>query len=1169
MKIVNIAPSISLVILLICLNGFAQNTSFKTSRSIKSSEIALTASSSFGSDKSVNHLIDGSGISKDLHDNNGSASTMWHTIEKPTASRPAKALPLFNAWLKFDFSTPKSFNKVLIWNHNQENLTNRGFRMTKLYGTVDGTNWILMKTIELPNANDKKGKATEIKIKEGKKLKAVIIGAESNWGGNFYGLSEVKFVNELEVNKSNVPFPNDIKCTSTSVYRFCKDGKPGREIILTFSENNLYEDAEIEVSADGRNESTAVPFHKEGLESTKVLLPSNVGVDKEVSIQVTLKSGTKVLRKSFVLPAQRQWTVHIYPHSHVDIGYTNTQANVEIIHKRNLVNAMKLAKETANYPLGARYIWNPEVIWPVERYLKNATLAEKEDLLDAVRKGYIHLDAGYINDNTSVTADEEFPRYFSDAKRLEKLTGVPVKTIVQVDVPGMTWGIVPMAAQFGIKYVFAPFNGSDRVGLAYKFNFKPFWWIGQDGVSKVLFLQPGDYTPGAIAKGHKYWPLMAGQKDPEKLIQIVKTDRPRDNFIDGYLWGKLKELETDKEYPYDLFPMTWAMADNTPIDADLPDAVKSWNEEYAFPHLVISSSTDIMSAFEKKYADIIPSYKGDFTEYWTDGLGTAAKETAMNRNSKDRLIQSDILWSMLHPKEKAPRTEFDEAWRNVLMGSEHTWCYMHPHQADMQDEIWKVKQNFFKTAHETSLQIMSNTLKPIASETSNIVGVFNTLSWPRGGLITLSKEQSKGFNTVKDENKKTISSQRLSTGELVFLATDIPAFGTKNYFLSTKVEKKSDVEIAKGNTLDNGIFKVTIDPVTGDIISIKDKTDVEFVNKNADSNINSFRYLLGSGEPASEGPQYAANANAIKSKDAQKLVKATGPTQVKTVIKENGPLVASILVESKADGCNSLTREVRVIAGKPEIEINNLVDKIATIKKEGIHFGFAFDIPNGHTRMDIPWGVVEVEKDQLPTANRNWMSFQRWLDISNEEKGISWCSLDAPNFESGSMTANIIGGAFKSPEWIEHLPLSSTIYSWALNNHWHTNYPLSQEGKMNFRYRILPHKYAYDAVKANRFGLEQSQPLIATLVNEKKESKPILKIDNENVFISIIKTAADGKSMIVRLRSISEKPETVSLSFPSYKPKSIRTCIADETPGEEVGNKINLLPSGITTLMIE
>jgi alpha-mannosidase len=78
-----------------------------------------------------------------------------------------------------------------------------------------------------------------------------------------------------------------------------------------------------------------------------------------------------------------------------------------------------------------------------------------------------------------------------------------------------------------------------------------------------------------------------------------------------------------------------------------------------------------------------------------------------------------------------------------------------------------------------------------------------------------------------------------------------------------------------------------------------------------------------------------------------------------------------------------------------------------------------------------------------------------------------------------------------------------------------------------------------------------------------------VKIDNDKVFISIVKTSADGKSMIVRLRSLSEKSETVNLSFPSFKPKSIRLCIADEMPGEEVGDTINMLPNGIVSLIVE
>lgn len=1169
MKSLNIGALLSIILATFCLNGIAQKPTIKIAQKINSSEITVSASSTFGSGQGAENLIDGSGIHGNTHDNNSMAFTMWHTSDSKVVPVPAEGLPSFKAWVRFDFSSQKSFNKILIWNHNQENLTNRGFRSTKIYGTNNGTDWFLLNALELPIANGKNGIATEISVDNKKSVRSVIIAAESNWGGNVYGLSEVRFVSEQEFAGSELPLPTDLRCQSTSVYRYCKDGKPGREIELLFLGYNLYQSAEIEVEAEGKKELTSVLANESGLESAKILLPSEVGVDKDVQIFVTLKSGKKILRKSFILPKQRQWTVYIYPHSHVDIGYTNTQANVEIIHKRNLINGIKLAKETANYPEGARYVWNPEVIWPVERYLNTATPAEKEEVLDAIRKGYVSLDAGYINDNTSVTADEEFPSLFGDAKRLEKLTGVPVSTIVQVDVPGMSWGLVPMAAQFGIKYAFVPFNGGDRTGLSDKVSFKPFWWIGPDGVSKILFLQPGDYTPGARAKGYKYWPAMAGQKDPEKLLQIVKTATPRENFIDNYLWGSLKKLENDKDYPYDLFPMTWAMADNTPIDADLPEAVKSWNEEYAYPRLVIASSKDIMSAFEKKYGDIIPSFRGDFTEFWTDGLGSAAKETSMNRRSKERLIQTDVLWSMLHPGEKAPRKELNEAWRNVLMGSEHTWCYMDPNQADMQNEIWRVKQNFFKTADASSVQLLSSALKPFAANKSKVVGVFNTLSWSRSGLITLTSEQSKGFSSVKDGNNNPVVSQRLSTGELVFFATDIPAFGTKNYTLSSNATQNPERMLARKNTLDNGLVTVSVDPATGDVVSIKDKSDIEFVNTKDACNINSFRYLLGSGKPASGGPQYAANFDASGSQTSSKPVKATGPTEVKTVIKENGPLVGSILVESNADGCTKLIREVRLVAGNPAIEIDNQVDKIATTEKEGIHFGFAFDIPNGRTRMDIPWGVVEVDADQLPAANRNWICFQRWLDISNEERGITWCSLDAPTFESGNMTANIIGGAYHSPEWIQRLPLSSTIYSWALNNHWHTNFPLSQGGKINFRYRLLPHQNGYDAVKANRFGLEQAQPLIATPVKEKTTVNPPVLIDNEKVFISILKTAADGKSMIIRLRSVSDKAETVNLSFPSGKPKTVRQCVADEIAGAEVGKAIHMLPHGITSLIVE
>jgi alpha-mannosidase len=959
----------------------------------------------------------------------------------------------------------------------------------------------------------------------------------------FFSIGNSQKIKSVTTLVSPKSFPDAVECVVQPFYRHRPDGKPGREIILNFKGPRFSGKGSIELECSGVMEVIQLDVN-EGIDKYPVLLPPGCGVDSGCEARITLRRAKQEISGSVTVPSKRQWTVYIYPHSHVDIGYTNTQANVEIIHKRNLINGIELAKKTAGYPEGARYHWNPEVLWPVERYLKTATPEEKQQIIEAVQKGYLHLDAGYIHTNTSSSADEELFEFFHQSKVMEELSGTKIETLVQVDIPGMSWGIVPVAAKLGIKYCFAMNNGSDRVGLSTDLSFKPFWWLGPDGKSKILFLQPGSYTPGAIAKGHAYWPLMAGQTDPAKLIQIVKTEHPRDNFIDKYLASKLPELEQSDYYPYDIFAMSWAMADNTPIDADLPDAVKSWNEDYAFPHLIIASATDIMSTFEKKYGDQLPVLSGDFTEYWTDGLGTAAKQTGMNRSSKERLIQTETLWSMLYPGAPAPVSDIEEAWRNVILGTEHTWCYMDPKKQPITNDILKVKFDFFQNAEDQSKSLLKSTLMPLTDTVSSILGVFNTLSWSRSGLVYIPVKQSKIFNSIADDKGNAVASQRLSTGELVFLAADVPALCYKTYYLKKK-KNKSAGSIANGNILDNGIVRVVVDQQTGDISSLT-RGAHEYVDLKAACKLNSFRYLRGDDTPD----------------------KATGTKNVKIYILENGPLLATIRVDSEAEGCNSLSRDITLTKGQEFVEIKNLIDKQAILKKEGIHFGFGFNISDPVTRVDIPWGIMELEKDQLSGANRNWIAFQRWLDISNNNYGITFCSLDAPVFESGNMTANILGGATNSPKWIRKIQPGATIYSWALNNHWHTNFPLSQEGKIQFRYRILPHSTKYDAASANRFGLEQAQPLIMTPVKAAVTQKPILEIKgNPSVFVSILKTDKSGKKILIRLRSVSVKDEIVKLDWLASKPLSVIVEDYKLKNGEQVIKEDVLVPAmGFVTL---
>ena len=117
-------------------------------------------------------------------------------------------------------------------------------------------------------------------------------------------------------------------------------------------------------------------------------------------------------------------------------------------------------------------------------------------------------------------------------------------------------------------------------------------------------------------------------------------------------------------------------------------------------------------------------------------------------------------------------------------------------------------------------------------------------------------------------------------------------------------------------------------------------------------------------------------------------------------------MLGEVEILSQAPGCRSVVRTVRLVRGEQTLHFTNTVDKLPLLPKDGVHFAFPFRIPGGRTRVDIPWGVMELQKDQWPAANRAWMATQHFADISNDSIGVTWCSLDAPLMENGAITAN-------------------------------------------------------------------------------------------------------------------------------------------------------------------
>jgi hypothetical protein len=191
------------------------------------------------------------------------------------------------------------------------------------------------------------------------------------------------------------------------------------------------------------------------------------------------------------------------------------------------------------------------------------------------------------------------------------------------------------------------------------------------------------------------------------------------------------------------------------------------------------------------------------------------------------------------------------------------------------------------------------------------------------------------------------------------------------------------------------------------------------------------------------------------------------------------------------------------------------------------------------------------------------------VDLSNATYGLTWATRDAPLVEVGALTADRIGSLSNPEDWLKHVAPSQTLYSWAMNNHWHTNYKADQEGPTTFRYCIRPHA-AYDAAAAQRFGVECSQPLIAVPAeNASPAPQPRLRVEPADVIVSSFKPSADGKAWIVRLFNATDQRRSATLTWSEPQPKAMRRCSLLEEPGVELRGALDLPAWGMATLHCE
>jgi alpha-mannosidase len=303
-------------------------------------------------------------------------------------------------------------------------------------------------------------------------------------------------------------------------------------------------------------------------------------------------------------------------------------------------------------------------------------------------------------------------------------------------------------------------------------------------------------------------------------------------------------------------------------------------------------------------------------------------------------------------------------------------------------------------------------------------------------------------NSLVDDSGNSIPVQKLASGKMGFVASDVPANG--------KITCKQGPQI-KADTISNPAVAFSIDDKTGAISNLELNGDKNHISPKEYSGLGAAIYVKGL-DPVD-------HFFTIKQQSG---------------FEDNGPVIRNYITNCILEGTNGVIYQLSTINGSNYLKLAVTIDKEAILNKEAIHIAFPFNYDDPEVKIGIDSTYITPEKGQLPGANKDFYSVQRWLDISGKNgAGVTISSPEAALFEVGGMVdEREINNGVKL--WKTENHSSATVFAYVMNNYWHTNYKATQEGKVTFNFYLRFHN-AFDLAGAERFAAEATQPLLGYL----------------------------------------------------------------------------------------
>lgn len=824
-------------------------------------------------------------------------------------------------------------------------------------------------------------------------------------------------------------------------------------------------------------------------------------------------------------------TIYVCNHSHTDIGFTDYQEVAFRQHGEFVERALDLIEATDSYPEPARYSWTCETTGPLLRHLQQASPEQVRRFQHWHRAGRIDVAAMQYN-LTPLLNVEQMHRSLYPLRTLRDEYGLTVETAMQDDVNGVSWLYADLLAELGVWFYTAAINPIR--GARPKPFPGGFWWEGPSG-GKVLAWNGYHYLFGRSQAGIGNWDLV------DRLL-------PR--------W--IAQLENDETYPFDFLYCEAThpvRVDNGPPDPRMPDFVRRWNESGRSPEFKFITATQFGRLLRDHYA--IGTQRGDWTDHWTDGPGSSAYETGINRQAHEIMGMAEAIsaWNVARGAADGwSPARAGHTYEDMTLFDEHTWGAYSSIEAPeslFSRAQWNRKAGYAFTAvmeaHDQLARAANALAAPLgtkgpegifnlgdltpeeAFKPSGIeeVLVINTLPWarkvqveepePRGGAAPVGVLDCFFNRGSSWGGARPIPPVRR-------LAGTVPPMGYA--FLPIVAPKADDLAVAL-HTIENRFYRLEVDPLGGGLRVLLDKEQGhdfaatyqgwrpgQYIYEEVDSPqqrlaINNYDF---------SHPDFF-----IGHRDTPWKRSVASRVTVGTPRIEQGR--ASIDVHIEAPGVRSARVTYWLDADTRTVGIDWVLDKVANPDAEAVFIAFPFNLDGQDFLLDLNGVPAVPNHDQLDGAAKDWYPTQRWVDVSDGQRGVTLVPLDAPLLNLGGITTG---------KWARTLePEGPTIMSWALNNHWMVNFKASQEGRIPLRYRLTTHAGGGDAASAARFAAEVSTPAVVLrdIAPAGTRSDSFFGIDDAAPILVTAKPAEAEGGVALRVQNLAAAPTRTAIAF--------------------------------------